>query len=302
MYQLQDVFKKSGLPTLTFVEPSEYNKIKVSLRTKGRGLVVEGPSGIGKTTCIKKAILESNNRQEILELNSRDVNDIELIRRLPEMEKIGLVIIDDFHVLKDEIKIGIANFMKLLAEKEDQDSKIIIVGINRAGDSLVRFALDLNNRIDTVRFEKNSDTKIEELIKKGEESLNIEIERKEELVKLSTGSFHLAQLFCFEFCISANVIERQSENKIISNSVELIKESVIEEIGRVFHGYVREFSIGTKLKRAGRAPYLHLLKWLSESEGWSVQMDEIILQKPYFKGSLSQIIEKGFLSALLNKK
>ena len=53
---LEDVYKKSGIPTYTFVKPSEYNKILVALRTKGRGIIIEGPSGIGKTTSIQKVI------------------------------------------------------------------------------------------------------------------------------------------------------------------------------------------------------------------------------------------------------
>ena len=52
---LEDVYKTSGTPTHTFVRPVEYTKLIVALRTKGRGLVVEGPSGIGKTTSINKA-------------------------------------------------------------------------------------------------------------------------------------------------------------------------------------------------------------------------------------------------------
>ena len=52
---LEDVFKRSGLPTYTFVEPAEYNHLKVALRTPGRGLVIEGPSGIGKTTAVRRA-------------------------------------------------------------------------------------------------------------------------------------------------------------------------------------------------------------------------------------------------------
>jgi hypothetical protein len=47
--RLEDVYKLSGIPTHTFVKPVEYSKLLVSLRTPGRGLVVEGPSGIGKT-------------------------------------------------------------------------------------------------------------------------------------------------------------------------------------------------------------------------------------------------------------
>jgi hypothetical protein len=43
---LEDVFKRSGLPTFTLVQPAEYEHLKVALRTPGRGVVVEGPSGI----------------------------------------------------------------------------------------------------------------------------------------------------------------------------------------------------------------------------------------------------------------
>ena len=49
---LEDVFKLSGIPTITFVEPNEYKHLYVSIRTAGRGVIIEGPSGIGKTTCV----------------------------------------------------------------------------------------------------------------------------------------------------------------------------------------------------------------------------------------------------------
>lgn len=52
MPYLHEVFKDSGVPTYTFVKPMEYRKLLVSLRTQGKGLVVEGPSGIGKTSSI----------------------------------------------------------------------------------------------------------------------------------------------------------------------------------------------------------------------------------------------------------
>ncbi len=60
--KLEEVFKLSGIPTFTFVEPVEYKKIIVSLRTPGRGIVIEGPSGIGKTCAVMKALAETNRR------------------------------------------------------------------------------------------------------------------------------------------------------------------------------------------------------------------------------------------------
>lgn len=66
--RIEEVFKVTGVPTHTFVEPSEFGQLKVALRTSGRGVVVEGPSGIGKSTAVTKAL-------ETLEL------DTHLIRR-----------------------------------------------------------------------------------------------------------------------------------------------------------------------------------------------------------------------------
>jgi len=302
MPNIEDVFKRSGIPTYTFVEPDEYQQIKISIRTKGRGLVVEGPSGIGKSTCVKKAISELQNELKIVELNARKTADIPLIEALPDMGNIGIVIVDDFHVLPDPIKERLANFMKLLAEEEDANSKLVIIGINKAGDSLVRFARDLNNRIDTITLERNSESKLLMVISKGEETLNIRISTRNEIAKLSWGSFHLVQLLCYEYCVSSGIEDTQSEMRPLNTSIELVKERVLSELARVFYEYVREFAIGSKLKRAGRAPYLHLLKWLSESESWSIQMDEIMLAHPNHKGSITQIIEKKFLISLLDNK
>lgn len=58
MPKLEEVFKIGGVPTHTFVAPLEYSQLVVALRTPGRGVVVEGPSGIGKTTAVSRAIQE----------------------------------------------------------------------------------------------------------------------------------------------------------------------------------------------------------------------------------------------------
>jgi hypothetical protein len=169
---LEEVFKVSGVPTFTFVKPVEYTKLLVSLRTPGRGLVIEGPSGIGKTTSVSKA-LEELGLKEALRLTGRRAEDLDLIRALPEMADTGVVIVDDFHRLPDELKGTLADHMKLLADNEDPKSKLVLVGINRAGNALIQFAPDLNNRIDTIRFEVNPPERVKELVSAGERALDI---------------------------------------------------------------------------------------------------------------------------------
>ncbi len=299
---LEDVFKTSGIPTHTFVKPPEYNKLIVALRTKGRGLVVEGPSGIGKTTCIAKAIEELAEQQKaVLLLSARKVDDLQYIEALPELgQDLGIVIIDDFHRLTEKAKKSLADFMKVLADEEREDAKVILIGINKAGNTLVSFSEDLNNRIDTVKFELNPDDKITELISKGENALNVQIEAKKDIVTEARGSFHITQMLCKEACLYSDILDRSIDPSIVSVSLDVVKDVVLTELDRTFYTPAKNFSTGTKLRREGRAPYLNMLKWLSESEDWTVQMDNIMVKYPEIRGSISQVVEKGYLINLID--
>lgn len=296
---LEDVFKTSGSPTYTFVKPIEYTKLIVSLRTKGRGLVVEGPSGIGKTTSINKAIEEIGLSSSVSSLSARKKEDADLIQLLPEFNDFGIVVIDDFHVLPNDTKKSLSDYMKTLADEDSITSKLILIGINKAGDSLVSFSPDLNNRIDTIRFEANPEEKIEEMLSLGEDALKIKLNIKSEIVSESKGSFHIAQLLAKETCISCEIIDNESTKQQTDTSIETVKAKVIQELGRLFYPKARMFAIGSKLRREGRAPYLHLLNWLSNSLDWSIQIDETLNQHPNMKLSINQVVEKGFLKKLI---
>lgn len=297
---LEDVFKTSGTPTYTFVKPVEYTKLIVALRTKGRGLVVEGPSGIGKTTSINKAIEEVGLTSSVTSLSARKKEDVEMIQLLPEFSDMGIVVVDDFHVLPNEIKKDLSDFMKTLADEDVVSSKLILIGINKAGDSLISFSPDLNNRIDTIKFEANPDEKIEEMLNLGEEALNVGLNIKGDIITDSKGSFHIAQLLAKETCICSDVIDNESLKKYTDTSIETVKAKVIQELGRLFYPKARSFAIGSKLRKEGRAPYLHLLNWLAKSPDWSIQIDELLNQHPEMKLSINQVVEKGFLIKLIN--
>lgn len=292
---LENVYKTSGVPTYTFVEPSEYTRLKVALRTKGRGLVIEGPSGIGKTTSVKRALESLNLDSQATYLTSRKKDHIKTIREILGSENIGIVIIDDFHMLSNNDKKNMSDFMKTLADEESENSKLILIGINKAGDSLISFAPDLNNRIDTIKFEANSDEKIEEMITLGEDTLNIKINIKENIIEESKGSLHIAQMLSQDTCILSNITEKRNEVISTNISMEVVKNNVIKDLRRVFFESAKKFATGPRLRKEGRAPYLHLLKWLSESSDWSLPIYEVISNYPQMKNSINQIIEKGYL-------
>lgn len=297
--KLNEVFKTSGIPTYTFVEPSEYRRIILSLMSPGRGMVIEGPSGIGKTCSVIKA-LDFLDMDDIAEkLSARNPSHVERIREIIGRRDLGIILIDDFHKLSFEIKEDIANYLKMLADEEANDTKIVIVGINRAGDSLIKLATDLVNRIDVIKFEANPREKVIELLKKGEAALNIQIENKDEIAKESHGSFYIAQMLAQEMCLNANVMKKSEDLAQVTISLEVVKQQVYENLSRSFLEVTKKFATGPRLKRAGRAPYLQILYWLANSDSWLISIDDELRKHPEVKPSVGQIVEKGYLQKFI---
>lgn len=298
--KLEEVFKTGGTPTHTFVRPIEYPTLIVALRTAGRGVVVEGPSGIGKTTSITRALEEIGLAKSVLPLSARKKADVALIKELPTMHDIGTVLIDDFHRLDDDSKREIADFMKILADEERADSKVIVLGINKAGASLIQFAADLNNRLEIIPFEANPPEKVAELISLGENTLKVCINVKDEITQACNGSFYLAQMLSHQTCLDSGITEEQTQPTTTKTSYELTKSKVFDRLSRVFLGRTQRFAQGTRFRREGRAPYLHLLYWLATSGEWSLSINKAMMLNPSLRGSITQIVEKGYLSQLID--
>lgn len=94
-------------------------------------------------------------------------------------------------------------------------------------------------------------------------------------------------------------VRKGKGRKNIEVSLIEVKEGIMNELQRVFFHVARDFSIGSKIRPEGRAPYFHLLYWLSKSEDWSLNINDIVLLYPKFKGSINQVVDKGFLASLI---
>ena len=218
------------------------------------------------------------------------------------MHDIGIVIVDDFHRLSAGTKDAIAQFMKTLADEEHESSKLIVIGINKAGDHLVTFGHDIGLRIDVFRMEANPDNKIEELILKGEAALNVHFSDKDNFVDRSIGSFQLAQILSYTQCIKNQVSQTLVKPRILTTSVEVIVDDVIQDLRRMFFRPTISFARGSKLRREGRAPYLHILRWLAQASDWSLDLRQEVRVRPEHRGSVGQVVEKGYLATLLADK
>lgn len=296
---LEEVFRRQGTPTYTFVEPARYTEIRLAIREKGRCLVIEGPSGIGKSTLIDRVLSDLGLKNSVLLLSARDPDDVALIDEVLKENRPGVVIVDDFHKLGEDTRMRLAEKMKVIADDESGYSKLILVGINKAGDRLVDFAPDIAMRIDIFRLEANPPEKIKELIDLGEVALNIEIRAKPELVARAQGSFQIAQVLCYALCARERVEETQQNLRRLNVSLDVIVEQVMEGLARQFGDACLTFARGSRLRREGRAPYLHILKWLADASEWSLDLTEELRQHPEHRVSIGQVIEKGFLESLL---
>ncbi|HKB95578.1 MAG TPA: ATP-binding protein, partial [Rhizomicrobium sp.] len=136
---MERVFVLQGIPEHNFVQPVEYTRLLVALRTAGRSIVIEGPSGIGKTTSVIKAINEVGINERVISLSARKKDDVVFIAELPNQLPLGTVLIDDFHRLDDRLKRSLADLMKTLADEGAAHSKIVVLGIPNAGQSLISF-------------------------------------------------------------------------------------------------------------------------------------------------------------------
>lgn len=294
---IEDVFKVSGLPTYTFIKPSAYDRLKVALRTPGRGVIVEGPSGIGKSTAVTKALEELGLNDSVTSLTARDPMDVEYISLLPEMQNTGTVIIDDFHRLDDATKAAVADLMKITADREEKRRKLVIIGINQAGKALLDSSPDLTNRVEAIRFEVEPSTLITRMVEAGEAALNVSIASKPLIVENARGSFYIAQQLCWNACVTAGITERPEECTLVATPYSAVQRSVVGRLRERFGGTLKSFARGSKFRPGGRAPYLHILRWLSESETWSIDVVDEMRRHPTEKTSVGVVLERGYLAA-----
>jgi transposase len=177
-----------------------------------------------------------------------------------------------------------------------------LIGINRAGQTLVEYAPDLLHRVEIIRFGRTNVERIQELVLRGQRALNCSISIANEIAKEAEGSFAMAQVLCHEACLQGHLLETSTESLPLNITVSLprIRESVLTELHPSFFPLTRDFATGNRLRREGCAPYLNLLRWLSQTQEGVLDTKEAVAANTALKGSIGQVIEKGYLLNLIN--
>jgi GTPase SAR1 family protein len=294
LYELGDVFKMNGVPKLTFVEPTEFARFLMILRQSGRGVIIEGPSGIGKTTFMRQAEQRELDRDvRIKILSARKKSDLPLIRALTGGHD-GIVAIDDFHRLDPATREELSDYLKLLAD-EESESRLIIIGIPGVGKSLVDLSFDLATRIEVFRLTRAPDEAVVEMIKKGEQSLNISFAHRDSIINVARGSLLTAQMLCWHLA-QQNGIERTVRRlRELNTPTEDALRLVRDGLAKKYDGVVRKFSL---LDGERDRVCVYLLKKLAETEEGILSLDVVAREHPELaagiEARLLQVFPGGF--------
>jgi hypothetical protein len=299
---LYEVFKPSGVPGVTFIEPQQFFNLKLSLAQPGRGVVIEGPSGIGKTTALKKA-LESLSRgnyepETVVVYSARKPADLDKILRLQQDHR-GIVAIDDFHRLGEETRKEIVDYLKYLADEEADDRKLIIVGIPRTGDRLVSLSFDLATRIDVYKFGRVDNDAVSQMIERGEKALNIRFSRKSDIVRAASGSLNIGQMLCFQLCAMQGIDRTQSKTATMQADLLGAISRVREQVGPKFADMIRFLS-----SLGGRRDFsaIEILKELAQSLDGFLSFVDLEISRPDLVTAARRFVDQKYMEQLYQRK
>jgi 3',5'-cyclic AMP phosphodiesterase CpdA len=271
--RIEDIFLTVGQPDITYVEPAQFKTLRRCLRTMGKGLVVEGPSGVGKTTLVSRALDDLRAEPREWLYAQREADRRKLDERLAE-DFLGHLVIDDFHRLDPAQQARVADAMKYISDRNTRDAKITVVGINPVGESLVTALRDLAGRFDVVRMGGQPDEKISELIRKGEDAANIRFRRRDEFIRDAGGSFFIAQQLCQEAALEAGVEETAPALTSVDVGFRDVVKKVVDDLEGRYFGDLRTFACHDE-RVPPRGASLALLWLLSRSAEGHVMLDDV---------------------------
>ncbi len=300
VHQLGEVFVKQGEPILTFIEPPLFKDLKLVLLQAGRGVIVEGPSGIGKTTAVLRAISEMQGAAKLSQaasvelLSARRQADVARLETIQQWHQ-GIAVIDDFHRLPRELNDSVVNHLKYLADTSDRNRKLVIIGIPKTNQTLVDISFDLATRIEVLAFNKVDDDLVLELIRKGESALNIQFDRPAEIALAAGGSLNIAQYLCYHLCKKSDTLESQRQPTVVTCQLESAIEDVLIELSRKFREAIRRFiGLGGVTDRT----CARLIEALAQSDDGSVSLIEFKDTAPLAAAGLKRFKKEQWLRRL----
>jgi hypothetical protein len=198
---------------------------------------------------------------------------------------------------------NLADLSKESAEQVDQSGKfpkLILIGINQVGSSLIQMVPDIAKRTAVHRIKPGNSERIRDLIETGCKQLNVKINQHDQIFEESKGDYWLTQSLCQSLCAMNNILETADTETILYFDIDSLRKSVIDKIGSGYCHPVKEFCRGKRF-RPTNDPYYKLLKAVGEQDSSIVDLNELANSRGDIRGSINNIKEKR-LGILLDSK
>lgn len=288
--KVSEVFKTVGLPAYTYVRPRHYGEIRSDIETQGKHILIEGPSGIGKS-CVVFAVFQDLGWTDGVEykyVSCRDTLSGSDLLDYIESSILGkapypILVADDFHMIGEDLRREIGSRLKRLSDKtfsSAQVGKVVLIGIPAAGTSILSNSHDLGPRLGSYRFKTATDSEISKLIAEGENQLNIIFENQDAILSEASGNFWLAQYICSKICSTNEIFEEYGETEIVDFNMIDIRQRLMAELNNNFMGIATTFAKGKKWRPGGNKPYLEILMSVRRIPDLVVPFDNVLSTVP----------------------
>lgn len=300
---VEEVFVTEGVPQYTFIPPPNFNEILLDIRRVGKPVIIEGQSGTGKTTCVKKIIEKLSYPENVYYLTARNAEDVTQISNLVANPHAGTFVIDDFHRLASELQAGLANVAKTAAEQAEATGnlpKLVLIGINEVGSALIQLVPDIAKRTGIHKINPGTKNEIDQLITQGSKNLGIEIIGSDAIYTESKGDYWLTQQLCQTICTMSNVLETAVPKINITFDLPALRAKVVERLKAAYYPAVKDFSRGRRF-RSSNDPYFKLLRTISTQDSSIVDVSTLANLNPGVQGSINNIKDHRLVVLLQSK-
>jgi hypothetical protein len=300
---LEEVFVTEGVPTYTFVQPTNFNEILVDIRHPGKPVIIEGQSGTGKTTTVKKILERLAGQISAKYLSARIAADVSAIDQLVTAPFTGTFVIDDFHRLSQPLQERLADLAKIAAEQpgaSDERAKLVLIGINQLGSDLIQLVPDIAKRTGIHRINPGTQQTVSSLVRSGCTELNIDIPDTKSIYEESKGDYWLTQQLCQIICVVNDVLETKDNKQTMSFDVSDVRRRVVDKLKAGYYPAVKEFCRGRRF-RPSNDPYFKVLRAVSEQNSSIVDLNELSNAIVDIRGSINNIKERRLMVLLQDK-
>lgn len=236
------------------------------------------------------AELKSNKELGIEESAKRMVDPQITPQKIAQFlgEMNAILILEDFHKVKDEEKTKLADCIKIFVDAANDypETKVICIGAVDSPREMIEQGADLYPRVSEIQVPMLSDEELKSLIIKGCHVLNIEMSERliNKIVFYSNNIASLAHGMCYDICFYNNISRRKLRKTRIND--DNFKYAVDAFINRNSDSLKKIYDLNTR-NRLG----WHILKALLNGND-SMSIDAIVAKIPQNKYQKKDVEKK----------